>query len=192
VNQRETIKAELDQAHAEKAELQKLVDALESERDTLANEVTIGEVKEEALVEEANRIAAVSPPEPLSPLVIPPAPSVVEERAPEKLKKKPEIKDQKEVSEKVSGKPSVSPPQAAPVDQRPNQVLSVNRKFNFVVVNMGLRNRLKMGDTLRVEQNGKLIGRIQVEKLYENFAACTILEEIKPAQIQEGDLVRIA
>lgn len=77
-------------------------------------------------------------------------------------------------------------------DHRPSQVLSVNRQFNFVVVNVGIRDRVKIGDTLRVEQNGKLIGRLQVEKLYENFSACAITEEIKPAQIKEGDLVRLA
>lgn len=89
-----------------------------------------------------------------------------------------------------AGTPS---PTAAPVvDQRPKQVLSVNRKFGFVVVNLGVRDQIKVGDTLRVEQGGKLAGRIQVDKLYDNFSACVILEEIKPAQIQEGDLVRLA
>ena len=77
-------------------------------------------------------------------------------------------------------------------DARPSQVLSVNRQFNFVVVNVGIRDHVKIGDTLRVEQGGKLIGRLAVEKLYENFSACTIIEEAKPSEIKEGDLVRFA
>lgn len=79
-----------------------------------------------------------------------------------------------------------------PTTQRPFQVLSINRQFNFVVVNLGIRDRLKIGDELRVEQNGKLIGRIKVEKLYENFSACGIVEETSGSKIKEGDLVRLA
>lgn len=197
VDQRESLKAELDEALTGKAELQKKIDALATERDSLANEVSVGEVKEEALVEEANRIVAL--PSPPQPLLLPPAVKGDEKQEAKKFEVKPEKKEKsaKKKEEKVKApavEKTVTPPAAAPpvVDQRPNQVLSVNRKFNFVVVNMGLRGRLKIGDTLRVEQNGKLIGRVQVEKLYENFSACTILEEIKPAQIQEGDLVRLA
>lgn len=104
----------------------------------------------------------------------------------------------------VIPEPAVStPPPPAPAavasplptittDQRPLQVLSVNRQFKFVVINAGMRSKLKLGDTLRVEQDGKRVGKIQIEKLYENFSACAIVEEIAPAQIREGDLVRIA
>jgi len=93
-----------------------------------------------------------------------------------------------------AAKVPITPPTAALAvapTERPHQVLSVNRQFQFVVVNVGLRNRLKIGDTLRVEEGGKLIGRIQVEKLYETFSACRILEENEPSKIKEGDLVRV-
>lgn len=92
---------------------------------------------------------------------------------------------------KVPVTPSSAALAAAPTE-RPHQVLSVNRQFQFVVVNVGLRNRLKIGDTLRVEESGKLIGRIQVEKLYETLSACRILVENEPFKIKEGDLVRVA
>lgn len=98
------------------------------------------------------------------------------------------------VSKPVAVTPSAPKKEKTPgenEDNRPSQVLSVNRQFNFVVVNVGIRDRVKIGDTLRVEQNGKLIGRIKVEKLYENFSACTVTEEVKPARIKEGDLVRL-
>ena len=70
------------------------------------------------------------------------------------------------------------------------QVMTVNRKFNFVVINLGLQQELKMGDKLGVERNGKNIATIQIEKLYDHFAAAAILEEIKDSPIKEGDLVR--
>ena len=68
-----------------------------------------------------------------------------------------------------------------------NQVLTINRKFNFIVVNVGLRDGLKMGDEVTIRREGKNIGKVQVEKLYENFAAATIVQEDKDRPIQEGD-----
>lgn len=123
----------------------------------------------------------------------PPAPR---EQTPPKAKVKVEPKKElkKAETEKVEAKKDEA--ETAPVirpaeDTRPQQVLSVNRQFNFVVVNVGLRDKIKIGDVLRVEDKGKLIGKIQVEKLYDNFSACAIMEEIKPAQIHEGDPIHI-
>ncbi|MCM8775896.1 MAG: hypothetical protein NC930_06065 [Candidatus Omnitrophica bacterium] len=80
------------------------------------------------------------------------------------------------------------PAPTAPV-KRP-QIMTVNRKFNFVVVNVGLRDQLKIGDFLVAERDGKPIGRVQVEKLYDNFAAATIVEENENSKIAEGDSIR--
>ncbi len=112
----------------------------------------------------------------------------------ETKKVEPEVIPTPAASEKVEAKKEEA--KTAPVirpaeDTRPQQVLSVNRQFNFVVVNVGLRDKIKIGDVLRVEDKGKLIGKIQVEKLYDNFSACAIMEEIKPAQIHEGDPIHI-
>ncbi|MDP3920432.1 MAG: hypothetical protein Q8R76_06485 [Candidatus Omnitrophota bacterium] len=74
--------------------------------------------------------------------------------------------------------------------QKVNQVMTVNRKFNFVVVNLGIRDQLKIGDRLAVERAGKSVGFIEVEKLYDSFAAATIVEERDNAQIKEGDPIR--
>ncbi|MBI3306780.1 MAG: hypothetical protein HYZ84_03095 [Candidatus Omnitrophica bacterium] len=70
------------------------------------------------------------------------------------------------------------------------QVLTINRKFKFVVINTGLKDKMKIGESLTVERNGKKIGTVAVEKLYDNFSAATIVEEAKNASIQEGDTVR--
>lgn len=102
------------------------------------------------------------------------------------------VEAKKEEAKKEEAKAPAKAPVIRPAeDTRPQQVLSVNRQFNFVVVNVGLRDKIKIGDVLRVEDKGKMIGKIQVEKLYDNFSACAIMEEIKPAQIHEGDLIRI-
>lgn len=93
-------------------------------------------------------------------------------------------------------KPAVSAapqqPAAAPVKPLAHkpQVLSVNRKFNFVVIGLGIKDGIQMGDAIEVSREGKRIGDAQVEKLYENFAAATIMHEDKEAPIKEGDSIR--
>ena len=72
------------------------------------------------------------------------------------------------------------------------KVLTVNRKFNFVVLSLGLRDGLKMGEGLDIVREGKVIGKVQVEKLYEAFAAAAVIQEPKKAPITEGDLVERA
>lgn len=70
------------------------------------------------------------------------------------------------------------------------QVMTVNRKFNFVVINLGLKDGLKMGDRLEVLRDGQPMAEIQVEKLYDRFAAATILQEVKKFKIEKEDKVR--
>ncbi len=70
------------------------------------------------------------------------------------------------------------------------QVMTVNRKFNFVVINVGSKDQIKMGDKLNVEHSQKAIATIQVEKVYDRFSAAAILEESKESPIKEGDPIR--
>ncbi|HOW59750.1 MAG TPA: hypothetical protein PLO78_08530 [Candidatus Omnitrophota bacterium] len=70
------------------------------------------------------------------------------------------------------------------------KVLTVNRKFNFVVVNMGLQDGIKMGDQLKVVKGGKEVATLQAEKLYDKFSAATIIQEDSKEQVVEGDEIR--
>lgn len=83
----------------------------------------------------------------------------------------------------------VALPSTPPVVRAP-QVLTVNRKFNFVVVSLGVKDGLQMGDAIEILRQGKPIANVQVEKLYENFAAATIVREPKEDPIKEGDSIR--
>ena len=197
VGQRDTLKKEVDSANAKAGDLQKQIQKLEAEKKDLQNELSLAKATDSAMVQEATKLPVV--PDLADPSVAVPAVS---------SQKTPGVKmvpvDKKmipfvvrpELPKKEEKSQAAALPPAQPVksveDKRPQQVLTVNRQFNFVVVNVGLRDKIKIGDVLRVEQKGKLIGRVQVEKLYENFSACAVMEEIKPAQIHEGDLVRIA
>lgn len=92
---------------------------------------------------------------------------------------------------------SVSPAGVAAIDEaavsavKTPRVLTVNRKFNFIVVNVGLRDDLKMGDSVKILRDGKTVGSASVEKIYDNFAAANIVKEPKDAPIKEGDSISI-
>ena len=68
----------------------------------------------------------------------------------------------------------------------------MNRKFNFVVINQGLQEGLKMGDKLKVLKQGKESATVQIEKLYDKFSAATLVEEDPKQQVVEGDEIRKA
>ena len=87
--------------------------------------------------------------------------------------------------------PAVQAP-AAPATQGTGKVLTVNRKFNFVVINQGLQDGLKMGDKLKVLKQGKESATVQIEKLYDKFSAATLVEEDPKQQVVEGDEIRKA
>jgi|GEM_PF-1883187 len=70
------------------------------------------------------------------------------------------------------------------------KVLVVNRKFQFVVVNLGSEKELSVGTLLNIYRQGQLIGRVQVEQVRENVAACRILPELTLQDILENDAVK--
>ena len=84
-------------------------------------------------------------------------------------------------------KQAVEPAKTEPAPAKKPKILTVNRKFNFVVIGLGIQDGIKMGDTLYIQRAGKTLSTVQVEKLYTNFAAATIVQESKKDQVKEGD-----
>lgn len=70
------------------------------------------------------------------------------------------------------------------------KVLTVNKEYSFVVVNLGRENKLKLGDVLSVYRNDEFIGRVQVEKVEEMVCAAAILPEWQDREFRENDEVR--
>ena len=71
-----------------------------------------------------------------------------------------------------------------------SQLRPLARAGAFVaVVNLGMKNQLKIGDSLDVQRQGKTVGNLKVEKLYDNFAAAAIVKEDSKAPLQEGDAI---
>ncbi|NQT06541.1 MAG: hypothetical protein HQ575_03270 [Candidatus Omnitrophica bacterium] len=81
-------------------------------------------------------------------------------------------------------------PAEAPQNQ--GAVLVVNRKFDFIVSNLGKADGINIGMELDVYRKDKLIARTCVEKLYEKMSASTILPDFTNAGIREGDQVFVS
>ena len=110
---------------------------------------------------------------------------------------KPESAAASETTKDVSQPEAAASAPAPEEKQAPSEakaksasILTVNRKFNFAVVNIGLQDGVQIGDLLLVERSGKENGNLKVEKTYENFSAAAIIKEDSKTPIQQGDLIR--
>ena len=114
--------------------------------------------------------------------------------------KEPEIKKEVEpvTFPKSEAKTEVQPSPAkveTQVDNKMKQtiaaggVLLVNRKYNFIVINLGSKHGLAMDDILSVQHKGVEIAKARVEKLYDDYSAAYIVEERSNQPIGEGDAV---
>lgn len=88
----------------------------------------------------------------------------------------------------VASTPTVIPAESPAAED--SRILTVNRKFNFIVVNIGLRDGLRMGDKVQVMQGSSQKALAQIEKIYDKFSAATLLNEDKDNPVREGDAVR--
>ncbi|PIQ86756.1 MAG: hypothetical protein COV73_04210, partial [Candidatus Omnitrophica bacterium CG11_big_fil_rev_8_21_14_0_20_43_6] len=93
----------------------------------------------------------------------------------------PEAKPAKPVKSAKKEKPLVAQGQEG-------KVLIVNKEFNFVVINLGSKDKVGVGDEFLISRSGKPIGDIKVEKVHEFMSAAGFSEELKNA-IKENDKV---
>lgn len=71
----------------------------------------------------------------------------------------------------------------------PAKVLAVDKDVNLVMLSVGRNDSVKKGYTFSVFRNEKFVGKVRVEKVYDDMCAGVILKNYKvgDAEIQEGD-----
>ncbi|MCM8782660.1 MAG: hypothetical protein NC828_06410, partial [Candidatus Omnitrophica bacterium] len=69
------------------------------------------------------------------------------------------------------------------------EVLVINKKYDFAVVNLGENDGLEVGMNLGIYRDGRLLAVLVVEKVHTSMAAAKIPPEWKSADIKEGDTV---
>jgi hypothetical protein len=70
------------------------------------------------------------------------------------------------------------------------QVVVVNREYDFIVMNVGKNHGLSIGQEFQVVRGNEVLGRVKVEKVYDELAAAAILPESQKDNIREGDTVK--
>jgi len=68
------------------------------------------------------------------------------------------------------------------------KVMIVNKEFNFVVINLGSKDKVNVGDEFLVSRAGKPIGDLKIEKVHEFMSAAGFAVELKDL-IKENDKV---
>lgn len=166
---REALTTELAQARRESTDIKGRLETERREKLTLTDDLSKAKQSYQALANELTTLRQ--------------AKEALERRVKEMLS------TQAAEAERIVVKPPSAP--AAPSKPLQGQVLVVNREFNFVVVNLGSKDGLTTGTKMAVWRADKTIGSAQVERVYENMSAATVLDEEKKGQIKEGDLVRV-
>ena len=81
-------------------------------------------------------------------------------------------------------------PAAASDASAKGQVVVVNREYDFVVMNLGKKQGVEVGQEFQIERDHQVLGRVKVEKIYDELSAAAILPDSKKDAIHEGDLVK--
>lgn len=86
---------------------------------------------------------------------------------------------------------SVPAPGIAAAGQSPGsgQVVVVNREYDFIVMNIGKNHGLSIGQEFKIVRGSEVLGKVKVEKVYDELSAAAILPESKKENIREGDAV---
>ena len=70
------------------------------------------------------------------------------------------------------------------------QVVVINRDYDFIVMNLGKNHGLSIGQEFQVVRGAEVLGKVKVEKVYDELSAATILPDSKKSVIREGDTVK--
>ncbi len=70
------------------------------------------------------------------------------------------------------------------------QVVVVNREYDFIVMNLGRNHGLAVGQEFQIVRDNQVLGKVKVEKVYDELSAAAILPESQKDNIREGDTVK--
>lgn len=85
----------------------------------------------------------------------------------------------------AAAKQTVSPPAGG----REGKTLVVNREYNFVVINLGSKDGVAVGDVFSVYHGNKYAGDVKVEQIHDAMSAAGFLSGDIKGKVTEGDKV---
>ena len=69
------------------------------------------------------------------------------------------------------------------------KVLVVNKDYNFVVLNLGSKDGVKIGSAFAVYRDTQYLGDVKVEKVHDSMAAAGFVSSALKNKVNEGDKV---
>lgn len=78
---------------------------------------------------------------------------------------------------------------ASVAQQLEGKVLVLNKEYNFVVINLGSKDGVAIGELFSVYRGNNYLGDIKIEKLHDSMAAAGFLAEDIKNKVKEGDRV---
>ncbi len=91
---------------------------------------------------------------------------------------------------RIPKKPAAKEKQEKPApSELAGKVLVVNKDYDFLVINIGSKEGVAVGDIFSVSHNNKYIGDVKIEKLHESMAAAGFVSPEIKAAVSEGDKV---
>ena len=70
-------------------------------------------------------------------------------------------------------------------------VLVVNKEYNFVVLNLGSKDGVKIGDMFSVFRKNNYLGDVKVEKVHDSMSAAGFVDPQIKDKVSEGDKVTL-
>jgi hypothetical protein len=85
------------------------------------------------------------------------------------------------------------PPEETPPDgEITGEILILNKKYDFIIVNVGSDDGIEVGDEGIIEHDGAQIGRAKIKKIYNKMCLSDIVEKSPDVKIQKNYLVKFS
>lgn len=194
LNQLEGLRAELEQQKNIRTDLENKLTQAQSDANKAYAQLNELEAKKTELEEKAKQLEIKSNDLEARLQGIELGTIVVKPKAAEQPKKKVEKPaKEKKVSKtaivetkKEAEEPKEKPP-AAVVASLEGTVVANNKEYNFVVINLGSKEGVKINSIFSIYHNDKYVGDVKIEKVHDFMSAAGYLSEEIKDKIFEGD-----
>lgn len=183
-NKLEQYKLDLEQQKSLRLDLENRLKTAQDEGRTAKEEIIKIQKQKAELEEKIKNLESESDGVELGKVVVPGEPVVIDNTAKGQAKALDEKKKAAVLKEEKTDKKS-QPGTSGILD---GKVMIVNKEFNFAVINLGSKEKVKVGQEFRVSRGGNYIGDLKVEKVHDSMSAASFPAELKDL-IKENDKI---
>jgi len=71
------------------------------------------------------------------------------------------------------------------------RVIEINKEYNFAIINLGEKDDVKSGETLKIYRRDSLIAEAVIENVYDDMSSVILFDDFSDIQLVTGDIVII-